>query len=227
MRLLHQWLDGQGVFFEINRKVTNFTFAGAADKTTVDSITVATAGESVAEARRIGVAPGDTVLVTLGSIIECSMPGTVESPTVFDSHIYESKWLSFTVTMQDLLLRQIVVSVGQSRSGDDDRRLGACFSAVDLHFEVGLFNIVLPAFDHDFAGCSGLRRRQIGEPGKNDAVIKRETAVIADLDWTPDGYIDDMGIEKLGHVTRDTPQPVCGSVWLSIFCPRVCHNRMQ
>ncbi len=142
VRPLYKWLEMHGVNFAINTKVTSLDFGPASRATVVTSI----ATESAGRAHSIAVAPDDIVLVTLGSMTEAAALGSMDqaaalgtkadggawklwetiaqgrprfgNPTAFDSHIDESKWLSFTVTMEDLLLLQIVAGFNSTVPGE-------------------------------------------------------------------------------------------------------------
>ena len=132
VRPLHKWLDDRGVKFEINTRVVDITFAETPGQTTVTGLLL----EKPGQASSIAVNADDLVLVTLGSMTEASSLGTMDTaaklgaksdggawklweaiawgrpefgtPTVFDDHVDKSKWLSFTLTMQDHLLLHTV-----------------------------------------------------------------------------------------------------------------------
>lgn len=137
VRPIHQWLAGQGVTFALNTRVTDLGFserAGGVSVTRVDTI-------SDGVAAHIRIAPGDLVMVTLGSMTESSSLGSMDSPPVingkddggawalwermaagrpalghpgvFCNHVDESRWTSFTVTLSDpTLLRMIEAFTG-------------------------------------------------------------------------------------------------------------------
>jgi oleate hydratase len=122
---LKKWLASRGVRFVYNTRVTDLGFDERVDRIHVNRIIYERAGER-GEAL---VAPGDLVFVTLGSITEASSLGSTHTspalngkrdggawtlwetiaakrpglgrPTVFDDHIDESKWVSFTATLHD------------------------------------------------------------------------------------------------------------------------------
>ena len=125
VRPLHKWLLERSVKFEMNTRVTDIGFALNGMEKTVDRLVFQRAdSEGV-----IAISPGDYVLVTLGSMTEASSLGTMETPptlgtkrdggawtlwetiaqgrpefgrpAVFAEHIEQSKWLSFTTTLQD------------------------------------------------------------------------------------------------------------------------------
>ena len=132
VRPLHKWLDDRGVKFEINTRVVDIAFAETPGQTTVTGLVL----EKPGQASSITVNADDLVFVTLGSMTEASSLGTMETaaklgdksdggawtlweaiawgrpefgtPAVFDDHIDKSKWLSFTLTMQDELLLHTV-----------------------------------------------------------------------------------------------------------------------
>jgi oleate hydratase len=132
VRPLLKWLDERGVVFELNTRVTDLRLTEHDGRTTVTRILHERDGAT----GEIVVAPGDIVLVTLGSMTEASSLGgmntapalhdkscggawslwekiaagrpTFGNPAVFADHIDESKWVSFTTTLHDPALLRIV-----------------------------------------------------------------------------------------------------------------------
>lgn len=125
VRPLQKYLQERGVRFEMNTRVTDLAFAGTVGKQRVGAIVCERGGKPV----RIAVAENDYVIVTLGSMTDSSSLGTTDKPailkgkadgsawtlweklaagrpefghpSVFSDHIDESKWLSFTTTLND------------------------------------------------------------------------------------------------------------------------------
>jgi len=132
VRPLLKWLDERGVVFELNTRVTDLGLTEDDGRVAVTYISHETNGV----AGEIVVAPGDVVLVTLGSMTEASSLGGMNTapvlhdksrggawslwekiaagrpafgnPTVFADHIDESKWVSFTTTLHDPALLRVV-----------------------------------------------------------------------------------------------------------------------
>ena len=120
-----RWLEGQGVQFLMNSQVTDLDFKHTQNGKCVERIHYVRDGA----ATRLEAETGDLVLVTNGSMTAASSLGSMSSapslgskdmggswalwetlarkhadfgrPSVFDSNIDESKWLSFTVTQRD------------------------------------------------------------------------------------------------------------------------------
>jgi oleate hydratase len=131
-RPLRKWLDARGINFEMNARVTDLVFGGEYGATAVTQIVFERAGK----ASRIEVGANDCVLVTLGSMTEASSLGGMDAaprlygkdhggawtlweriatgrpafgrPSVFDDHIDQSKWISFTATLHDPSFPRIV-----------------------------------------------------------------------------------------------------------------------
>lgn len=132
VRPLCKWLTERGVVFALNTRVTDLGFSERGGATTVTSIVIELNGA----AHAIDVAADDYVLITLGSMTDASSLGTTESapimngkaegsawtlwekiaegrpefghPWVFDGHIDESKWVSFTATLRAPTFLRIV-----------------------------------------------------------------------------------------------------------------------
>ena len=125
VRPLRKWLDARGVIFQTDTRVTDIGFKGEAGRKTVDRISYLRGGVGGA----ISVTPNDHVLVTLGSMTEASSLGGMDHapaletktdggawtlwetlaegrpefgvPSIFDDHVEQSKWVSFTTTLHD------------------------------------------------------------------------------------------------------------------------------
>jgi oleate hydratase len=138
---LVNWLKTKGVEFRLSTQVTNLGFKTAGSEITVNLIQCSASGiES-----EIPVEQGDMVFVTNGSmtadktfgsmteapVIDCSRQsgawrlweaiaaGRPEfgNPATFDSHIDESLWESFTVTMHDPTFFQLMQQFSGSEAG--------------------------------------------------------------------------------------------------------------
>ncbi len=124
---MQKYLQEHGVHFEFGTKVTNMDFKQGTDKYTVEKIRYVREGKEGS----IKLNEGDIVIVTNGSITADSDLGSMTkapklitdkrdggwslwenlakgrpefgNPSKFDSHIDESKWESFTVTLKDPL----------------------------------------------------------------------------------------------------------------------------
>jgi oleate hydratase len=124
VRPLMAWLRGQGVTVHTGCHVTDLEFTAGVHSGTVRSVCVSRHGLD----EKIPVTPQDLVLVTNGSMTDASSRGTHTScppplphrsdawllwhriargrddfgdPGVFDKHVKESRWESFTVTATD------------------------------------------------------------------------------------------------------------------------------
>jgi oleate hydratase len=132
VRPLHRWLEERGVVFALNTRVTDLGFSEHDGEATVTSIVT----EQNGEIHDIDVTAEDYVLVTLGSMTDASSLGTMDAspvlkdkadgsawalwekiatgrpefgrPWVFDAHIDESKWVSFTATLRTPTLLRMV-----------------------------------------------------------------------------------------------------------------------
>jgi oleate hydratase len=125
VRPLAKWLVEEGVVFTTDARVTDLDFRYGPDGKQVERIHYMERGGVAASA---GVGPDDLVFVTNGSMTAASSFGSMTTPAkldadnggswtlwealaakhegfgrpaAFDSHIDESKWLSFTVTLSD------------------------------------------------------------------------------------------------------------------------------
>ncbi|MCU1323132.1 MAG: oleate hydratase [Acidobacteriaceae bacterium] len=138
---LVNWLRGKGVEFRMQTQVTNLGFKAAGTDITVNSLQYNTAGTE----SELPVADGDLVFVTNGSMTADKTFGSMTeapkmdrskrsgawrlwetiaagrpefgNPTVFDSHIEESSWESFTVTMNDPTFFQLMQQFSGSEAG--------------------------------------------------------------------------------------------------------------
>ncbi|MGW3115801.1 oleate hydratase [Streptomyces sp. NPDC001107] len=124
VRPLAAWLREHGVTVHTASRVTDLGFAPGHDATTVETLYVSRGGLD----EKIAVAPEDLVLVTNGSMTDASSLGShttappppghrsqawllwhriargredFGNPAVFDKHVKESRWESFTVTAKD------------------------------------------------------------------------------------------------------------------------------
>jgi len=132
VRPLKKWLDERGVVFELNTRVTGLEFNDQNGEKTVTRIAYQRDGK----AGEIAIGASDYVLVTLGSMTEASSLGGNDAapalkgkadggswtlwekiaksqpefghPVVFDDHIDQSKWVSFTTTLRDPALLNFV-----------------------------------------------------------------------------------------------------------------------
>lgn len=128
------WLKEQGVHFEMQCQVTNLDIRSTRLAKTVERIHLLRAGKP----EEIAVADDDLVFVTIGSMTAASSLGTMTSaprletkqtggswalwealakdqpdfgrPSVFDDHVDESLWESFTVTFRDPTFRSLLES---------------------------------------------------------------------------------------------------------------------
>ncbi len=125
VRPMKKWLGDQGVNFVTNTRVTDVDLGGRQDKLTASHIWMVQNGLK----KEVDVSPQDIALVTIGSMVADSSLGSNDrapelitdnrsgafklwenlaagrkvlgNPSVFTSHISESKWESFTVTTRD------------------------------------------------------------------------------------------------------------------------------
>jgi oleate hydratase len=124
VRPLLKWLGERNVDFRLGTRVVDLRFGSEDGELTVERILFDRDGAR----GEVMVQPGDRVLVTLGSMTEASSLGSTHSapvlgakpdggawrlweklaqgrsnfgrPSVFDDHVDQSKWLSFTTTIQ-------------------------------------------------------------------------------------------------------------------------------
>jgi len=164
VRPLTKWLQDRGVTFELNTSVTDLGMTERDGKLTVTHIAYNRGGKD----GRIAVEPHDYVLVTLGSMTEASSLGGMDSapvlnskpdagswalwtkiaagrpqfgrPPVFADHIDQSKWVSFTVTLDDPLLLNLVHDLTGNAPGE-----GGLITFPDSNW---LASIVIPFQPH-------------------------------------------------------------------------------
>ena len=164
IRPLKKWLDERGVVFELNTRVTGLEFNDQNGEKTVTRI----AYERDGKAGEIAIGASDYVLVTLGSMTEASSLGGNDAapalngkadggswtlwekiaksqpefgrPTVFDDHIDQSKWVSFTTTLHDPALLNFVRDLTGNVPGE-----GGLITFPELNW---LASIVIPHQPH-------------------------------------------------------------------------------
>jgi len=138
---LLNWLRGKGVEFRLRSKVSGLGFESGSDKITVNSL------EYVSEeaTTTIAVGRGDLVFITNGSMTAGKSFGSMTSapakdhagrsgawqlwetlaagrpefgnPGVFDNHVEESTWVSFTVTVNDPTFFNLMQAFSGSEAG--------------------------------------------------------------------------------------------------------------
>ena len=141
VRPLKKWLGDQGVNFAIGTRVTNIDFKPVHDQITATRIQMIQRGER----REVAVGPDDLVMVTIGSMVADSALGSTTAapelitarrdgswalwetlargrsefgdPSVFATHIAESKWESFTVTTKDPTFFALMEQFSGSEAG--------------------------------------------------------------------------------------------------------------
>ena len=132
VRPLTEWLRQRGVVFDLNTRATDLGLSETHGATTVTHIDCERNGQP----GRIDVAANDVVMVTLGSMTEGSTLGSMDSapvlrdstaggawtlwqklaagrpafghPEIFASHVDQSKWVSFTTTLHDPALLDLI-----------------------------------------------------------------------------------------------------------------------
>jgi oleate hydratase len=132
VRPLRKWLDERGVQFEMNSRVSDLSFASHDGKSSVTQLVV----ERNGLAAQIAIGARDYVLVTLGSMTEASTLGTMDRapalgakddggawrlwetiaagrpefgrPAVFADYVAQSKWVSFTATLHQPILLDLL-----------------------------------------------------------------------------------------------------------------------
>jgi oleate hydratase len=125
VRPLQKWLLDRGVKFELDTSVSDLEFSDGMDGFAVKTI-LFRRGDSLLD---INVGKNDKVIVTLGSMVEGSSQGSMDSapvlkgqsdsgawrlwkniavgnpqfgyPDIFANHVQQSKWVSFTTTLHD------------------------------------------------------------------------------------------------------------------------------
>jgi len=134
VRPLEKWLTQRGVKFQLKTRVSDLTLETVEGGVRVNEIICDLPGED----GKIMVGKGDLVLVTLGSMTEGSSVGAIDRapallgkqengawalweklaasrsdfgcPHVFTDHIEQSKWVSFTVTLRDPTLVDLIMA---------------------------------------------------------------------------------------------------------------------
>ncbi|SEO86319.1 oleate hydratase [Halorientalis persicus] len=140
VRPLRRWLEARGVQFEGGVEVTDLDIVPRREGKTVEAIHCDTDGGS----ETIAVEPEDLVFVTNGSMTDGSSLGSMTAapdlnttgasfqlwksiteehpefgdPSVFADHVEETKWESFTVTLDEPDLLEHIVEVTQEEPGN-------------------------------------------------------------------------------------------------------------
>jgi len=132
VRPLQKWLEERGVNFQFNTRASDLSFDYEDESYYVNGIIV----EENSCIKEIVVSKQDKVIVTLGSMTEASSLGSMDSaptlhrktnggawtlwgkiaadhaqfgrPSNFAEHIQQSKWISFTTTLQDPQFFQLI-----------------------------------------------------------------------------------------------------------------------
>ena len=171
------WLKEQGVHFEMNCRVTDLDFKPSDQEKTVERIHYLRDGKM----DEIVVNSGDVVLVTIGSMTAASSPGSMTAaptldskykggswmlwetlakdrpdfgrPSVFDDHVEESLWESFTVTFRDPTFRALLEEFTGNKHGT-----GALVTFKDSNWLMSLVMARQPHFQNqpdDVTVCWG------------------------------------------------------------------------
>ena len=142
VRPLQKWLEERGVIFMLKTRVTDLSFYYEEGSYYVDQI-IFNDGDCLKE---LAVNEQDRVIVTLGSMTEASSLGSMDSPPAllgmpnegswalwekiaedhsqfgrpknFADHIEQSKWVSFTTTLHDLTLFQLIHDLSGNVPGE-------------------------------------------------------------------------------------------------------------
>jgi oleate hydratase len=164
VRPLKAWLDERGVATVLDARVTDVHFAGTGDEKSVERIIIDRGGRT----EEISIGADDYVIITLGSMTDASSLGTnatpavlngkregsawtlwekiadgrpeFGNPSVFDDHIDDSKWLSFTATQRDPTFLNLVRDFTGNVPGE-----GGLITFADSSW---LMSIVLPHQPH-------------------------------------------------------------------------------
>jgi oleate hydratase len=132
VRPLLKWLDERGVQFQLGTTIKDIAFIDREGATFVDALAFERAGET----GRIMVASHDLIVATLGSMTEASANGTMDAapvlndkrtggawvlwetiaqgrpelgkPSMFADHVDQSKWMSFTTTLKNTVLFDLI-----------------------------------------------------------------------------------------------------------------------
>ncbi len=173
VRPLQRWLREAGVRFEVHTRVTDLSFLHDAAGYSVETILYERRGEP----GQIRVNKQDFVFVTLGSMTESSSIGSMDSPAPlctepkngswalwkklafdrpqfgnpdnFSNHVAQSKWLSFTATLQDSIFLEAVKELTGNVPGE-----GGLITFPDSNW---LMSIVLPHQPHFIGQLPGLQ----------------------------------------------------------------------
>ena len=161
---LRKWLDERGVQFRLGTTIKDISFTDRDGKTFVDAIAFEQAGKT----GTIAVAARDVVIATLGSMTEASSNGTMDTvpvlndkrtggawalwesiakgrpelgkPANFADHVDESKWMSFTATLKNTELFDLIRDFTGNVPGE-----GGLITFTDSAW---LMSIVLPHQPH-------------------------------------------------------------------------------
>ncbi len=161
---LRKWLDERGVVFLLDTRVTDIAFVDRDGETFVDRLIQERGGKTGA----VAVAPADIVIATLGSMTEGASIGGMDTapvlndkrnggawtlwekaaagrpelgrPAAFTDHVDESKWVSFTATLKDTALFDLVRDFTGNVPGE-----GGLITFTDSNW---LTSIVLPFQPH-------------------------------------------------------------------------------
>ncbi|MBC8751107.1 oleate hydratase [Paraburkholderia sp. WC7.3d] len=132
VRPLRRWLDGHGVIFQPDTRVTDLWFDETGEQNSVVGMVCLSAHQGF----ELLIGRNDKVIVTLGSMTAASSLGGMDrpapletvdgtgawslwkniaagrpefgDPSVFADHVDASKWLSFTVTLRDPTLFRLI-----------------------------------------------------------------------------------------------------------------------
>jgi oleate hydratase len=190
-----EWLKGQGVHFEMSCQVTNLDVQSSRIAKTVECLHLLRAGKL----EEIVVTEDDLVFVTIGSMTAGSSLGSMTSapglnskhaggswalwetlakdqpdfgqPSVFDDHIDESLWESFTVTFRDPTFRTFLENFTGNTHGT-----GALVTFKDSNWLLSLVMARQPHFrdqPDDVTVCWGY---SLFPNKKGDYVQKKMTA---------------------------------------------------
>ena len=144
VRPMTKWLGEKGVNFEMGCKVTDLDFKPSPDELTVEIIHYLQKGQQ----KEIVLKEGDFIFVTNGSMTADSSRGTMKdqpaletrkldgswtlweniakkrpglgNPSVFNSHIDESKWITFIVTTKDPTFLKLYEQFTGNKPGQAD-----------------------------------------------------------------------------------------------------------
>jgi oleate hydratase len=245
VRPLVAWLTEQGVIFTTAVRVTDLGFRYGPRGKQVEQIRYVEGGAAAA----LDVGPDDLVLVTNGSMTAASSYGSMTAParletdkggswalwktlaanhedfgrpSVFDGHIDESKWLSFTVTLTDPTFFNLMEAFTSNAAGT-----GGLVTITDSSW---LMSVVLAHQPHF-----------IGQPDDVQVCWGYGLFVDQEGDFVKKKMADCTGeellIELLGHLRFDANRdkilkaanciPCMMPLITSQFMPRVAGDRPQ